>query len=186
MVLDSMEDLKKGPFCKPYGQLFYENLEQMPSFMVIEAYLRCLYDALDGLQKAISILEGVLKKGANKLKEVDQPLDLQHLFGAITKSRGEIEKEIEHLSQNRRNIDELIAHYSEIGLFNMAVKDFMALFDAEYRVKVEKKKIDTDELYIADINGNDLVGCAGLEHLNKVMTGYLLKKLMTSREKQEG
>ena len=107
------------------------------------------------------------------------------LFGAITKSRGEIEKEIEHLSQNRRNIDELIAHYSEIGLFNMPVKDFMALFDAEYTVKVEKKKVDTDELYITDINGKDLAGCAGLEHLNKVMTGYLLKKLMMSKEQEK-
>ena len=182
MVLDSMEDLEKGPFCKPYGQLFYDNLEQMPSFQVIEAYLRCLFEALDGLHKAIAILEGVLKKGAHKLAEIEKPLDLQHMFGTITKSRGEIEKEIEHLSQNRRNIDELVAHYSEIGLFNMPVKEFMALFDVDFRVKVEKKKIDSDELYEADISGRDLVGCAGLEHLNKVMTGYLLKKLMAKQE----
>ncbi|MBN2619979.1 hypothetical protein JXB22_02725 [candidate division WOR-3 bacterium] len=182
MVLDSMEDLEKGPFCKPYGQLFYDNLEQMPSFQVIEAYLRCLFDALDGLQKAISILEGVLKKGANKLSEIKTPLDLQHLFGTITKSRGEVEKEIEHLSQNRRNIDDLIAHYSEIGLFTMPVKDFMALFDVDFRVKVEKKRTDSDELYETDISGQDLAGCAGAEHLNKVMTGYLLKKLMTKKE----
>lgn len=182
MVLDSIEDLGKGPFCKPYGQLFYDNLEQMPSFQVIEAYLRCLFEARDGLQKAIAILEGVLKKGANKLKEIETPLDLQHLFGAITKSRGEIEKEIEHLSQNRRNLDDLIAHYSEIGLFNMPVKDFMSLFDVDFRVKVEKKKTDSEELYETDISGRDLVGCAGIEHLNKVMTGYLLKKLMTKQE----
>ncbi|GAI22224.1 unnamed protein product, partial [marine sediment metagenome] len=31
MMLDSIEDLDKGPFCKPYGQLYYENLEKMPS-----------------------------------------------------------------------------------------------------------------------------------------------------------
>jgi hypothetical protein len=177
-----MEDLEKGPFCKPYGQLFYDNLEQMPSFQVIEAYLRCLFESLDALHKAIAILEGVLKRGANKLKEIETPLDLQHLFGSITKARGEIEKEIEHLSQNRRNIDDRIAHYSEIGLFNMPIKEFMALFDVDFRVRVEKKKTDSDELYETDISGRDLAGCAGVEHLNKVMTGYLLKKLMAKSE----
>ncbi|HEC78885.1 MAG TPA: hypothetical protein ENI34_07050, partial [candidate division WOR-3 bacterium] len=69
MVLDNMEDLDKGPFCKPYGQLFFENLEKMPSFQVVEAYLSCLLEAQDKIQKAISILEGILKKGADKLKE---------------------------------------------------------------------------------------------------------------------
>ena len=65
MMLDSIEDLDKGPFCKPYGQLYYENLEKMPSFQVIEAYLSCLFEAKDGIQKAISVLEGILKKGSD-------------------------------------------------------------------------------------------------------------------------
>jgi hypothetical protein len=43
---------------------------------------------------------------------------------------------------------------------------------------VEKKKIDSDELYMTDINVTDLPGCVGFDHLNKVLTGYLLKKVM--------
>jgi len=70
MMIDSMEDFDKGPFCKPYGQLFYENLEKMPSFQIIEAYLSCLLEAKDGIQKAITVLEGILKKGSDKLKEI--------------------------------------------------------------------------------------------------------------------
>jgi hypothetical protein len=184
MVLDSIEDLGKGPFCKPYGQLFYENLERMPSFQVIEAYLSCLLEAQDKIQKAISILEGILKKGADKLKDIKNPMDLQYMFGKATGSRGEIEKEIEHLSQNRREIDSLIAQYSEKGIINMPIRQFMTSFDAEFKVKVEKKNMESDELYNTEIKGSDLVGCTDFEHLNKVMTGYLLKKLM-KRKPQE-
>lgn len=182
MVLDDMEDLGKGPFCKPYGQLFYDNLEQMPSFQVIEAYLSCLLEAQDNIQKAIAILEGVLKKGSDKLRDIDKPVTLQHMFGQLTNARGEIEKEIEHLANNRRNIDNLIANYSEKGFLNMPIKDFMIPFDAEYRIKVEKKRSDSDELYMTEISGKDLKGCAGSEHLNKVMTGHLLRKLIRTSE----
>lgn len=178
MVLDNMEDLDKGPFCKPYGQLFFENLEKMPSFQVVEAYLSCLLEAQDKIQKAISILEGILKKGADKLKEIKKPIELQYMFGRATDSRGEIEKEIEHLAQIRRELDGLIAKYSEKGIINMPIRQFMTPFDAEFKVKVEKKKVDSDELYITEISASDLSGCAGAEHLNKVMTGYLLKKLL--------
>lgn len=181
-MLDDIEDLKKGPFCKPYGQLFYDNLEQMPSFQVIEAYLACLLEAQDKIQKAIAILEGVLKKGSDKLRDIETPVDLQFMFSQLTNARGEIEKEIEHLAHNRRNIDDLISSYSEKGLLNMPIKDFMIPFDAEYRIKVEKKRSDSDELYLAEISGKDLKGCAGSEHLNKVMTGYLLRKLIAARE----
>lgn len=177
-----MEDLDKGPFCKPYGQLFFENLEKMPSFQVIEAYLFCLLEAQDKIQKAISILEGMLKKGSDKLKEIKGPIDLQYMFGKSTGSKGEIEKEIEHLSHNRREIDNLIAEYSEKGVLHMPIKDFMIPFDAEYKVKVEKKRSDSDELYLTEINGSDLSGCAGFDHLNKIMTGYLLKKLIKKKE----
>lgn len=182
MVLDGIEDLEKGPFCKPYGQLFYENLEKMPSFQVIEAYLCCLIEAQDRIQKAISILEGILKKGFDKLKEIDKPAELQYLFGKATSSRGEIEQEIEHLAQNRREIDKLIAHYSEKGVFGMPIKDFMTTFDTEYKIKVEKKNISSNELYCTEIKGSDLVSCPDFEHLNKIMTGYLLKKLMKKSE----
>jgi hypothetical protein len=182
MMLDSMEDLEKGPFCKPYGQLFYDNLEKLPSFQVIEAYLSCLLEAQDRIQKAIAILEGILKKGTDKLKEIKGPVDLQYMFGRITSSRGAIEQEIEHLSQNRREVDNLIAQYSEKGVLNMPIKDFMTAFDSEYKVKVEKKHTDRDELYTAEINGSDLIGCTDFDHLNKVMTGYLLKKLMKKGE----
>jgi len=37
MVFDSIENIDKGPFCKPYGQLFYDNLEKMPAK---EAFIR--------------------------------------------------------------------------------------------------------------------------------------------------
>lgn len=181
MVLDSIEDLSKGPFCKPYGQLFYENLERMPSFQVIEAYLSCLLEAQDKIQKAITILEGILKKGTDKLKEIKNPMDLQYMFGKTTGSRGEIEKEIEHLSHNRREIDNLIAQYSEKGIINMPIRQFMTNFDADFKVKVEKKNVENDELYNTEIKGSDLVGCTDFEHLNKVMTGYLLKKLMKQK-----
>ncbi len=186
MVFDDMEDTERGPFCKPYGQLFFENLEKMPSFQVIEAYLSCLLEAQDRIQKAISILEGILKRGADKMKEIKNPMDLQYFFGKATKSRGAIEKEIEHLSQNRREIDNLIAQYSENGIFNMPIREFMTAFDSDYKVKVEKKRVDSDELYVTEIKGKDLVGCAGFDHLNKVMTGYLLKKLIKKREEKKG
>ncbi len=184
MVFDDMEDIKKGPFCKPYGQLFYENLEKMPSFQVIEAYLSCLLEAQDKIQKAMAILEGILKKGADKLKEIDKPIDLQYMFGKSTGSRGDIEKEIEHLAQNRREIDNLIAQYSEKGLLKMPLKEFMTSFDSEYKIKVEKKRSDSEELYLTEISGSDLAGCAGFNHLNKVMTGYLLKKLIKKKREE--
>ncbi len=182
MMLDSIEDLDKGPFCKPYGQLYYENLEKMPSFQVIEAYLSCLFEAKDGIQKAISVLEGILKKGSDKLKEIKRPIDIQYMWGKTTSSRGEIEKEIEHLAQNRRNIDYLISQYSEKGIFDIPIKQFMTPFDAEYKIKVEKKHTDSEELYYTDIKGSDLIGCTDFDHLNRVMTGYLLKKLMAKGE----
>jgi hypothetical protein len=182
MVLDDLEDKNKGPFCKPYGQLFYENLEKMPSFQVIEAYVSCILEAQDKIQKAIAILEGILKKGSDKLKEIKEPINLQYLFGKATTSRGEIEKEIEHLSQNRRELDSLISKYSESGVLKMPIKEFMSAFDSEYKVKVEKKRVDSDELYYTDINGNDLIGCAGFDYLNKVMTGYLFRKLIKEKE----
>ena len=181
MVFDSIEDIDKGPFCKPYGQLFYDNLEKMPSFQVIEAYLSCLLEAQDKIQKAIAILEGVLKKGADKLKEIQDPVKLQYMFGKATGSRGEIEKEIEHLSHNRREIDTLIAQYSEKGIIDMPIRQFMTSFDSEFKVRVEKKNMESDELYNTEIKGSDLVGCTDFEHLNKVMTGYLLKKLMKQK-----
>lgn len=182
MELDFNEDLEKGPFCKPYGQLFYDNLEKMPSVQVIEGYLSCLLEAQDRIQKAIAILEGILKKGSDKLKQIDKPMDLQYLFGKTTGNRGEIEKEIEHLAKYRREIDAIIAQYSEKGIFEMPIKEFMTLFDSEFKVTVEKKKTDSEELYVAEINGNDLNGCAGFDHLNKVMSGYLLSKLMKKDE----
>jgi hypothetical protein len=182
MMLDSMEDLAKGPFCKPYGQLFYENLEKMPSFQVIEAYLSCLLEAQDRIQRAISILEGILKKGSDKLRDVKEPMVLQYMFGKSTSSRGAIEKEIEHHAQNRRNIDDLIAKYSESGVLDMPITTFMTPFDSEYQVKVEKKQSDSDELYYTEIKGSDLRGSSDFDHLNKVMTGYLIKKLMRKSE----
>lgn len=185
MVFDSIEDIDKGPFCKPYGQLFYENLEKMPSFQVIEAYLSCLLEAQDKIQKAIAILEGVLKKGTDKLKEIQDPVKLQYMFGKATGSRGEIEKEIEHLSHNRREIDTLIAQYSEKGIINMPIRQFMTAFDAEFKVKVEKKNVENDELYNTEIKGSDLIGCTDFEHFNKVMTGYLLKKLMKQKTQKD-
>ncbi len=182
MELDFNEDLEKGPFCKPYGQLFYENLEKMPSLQVMEGYLSCLLEAQDRIQKAISILEGILKRGSDKLRQIDKPMDIQYMFGKVTGNRGEIEKEIEHLARHRREIDAIIAQYSEKGVFRMPIKDFMMLFDAEFKIKVEKKKTDSQDLYVAEINGNDLAGCAGFDHLNKVMSGYLLSKLMKKNE----
>lgn len=178
MVLDDLEDIQKGPFCAPFGQLFYDNLEKMPSFQVIEAYLSCLLEANNKIQKAIVILEGILKRGVEQLKTIDQPEDLQYIYGRTTGSRGEIEKEIEHLSQQRRDIDSLIARYSERGILDTPITSFMIAFDAEYKVRVEKKRSDSDELYYTDIKASDLTGCAGFEHLNKVMTGHLLKKLL--------
>lgn len=182
MGLDFNEDLKKGPFCKPYGQLFYENLEKMPSIQVIEGYLSCLLEAQDRIQKAISILEGILKKGSDRLKQIDEPMDLQYMFGKATGNRGEIEKEIENLAKYRREIDAIIAQYSEKGVFQMPIKDFMMLFDSEYKITVEKKKSDSEDLYVTEICGNDLNGCAGFDHLNKVMSGYLLSKLIKKDE----
>ncbi len=182
MVLDDIEDTKKGPFCKPYGQLFYENLEKMPSFQVIEAYLNCLTEAKLKIQQAVAILEGTLKRGTEKLKEITEPEEMQFMFGQVTASRVEIEKEIEHLSEDRREIDKLISRYSEKGIFAMPVHDFMTIFDAEYTIKVEKKRTESDELYYADIKGKDLSGCAGFEHFNKIMTGYLIKKVLTEKE----
>lgn len=182
MVLDDLEDPQKGPFCKPYGQLFYENLEKIPSFQVIERYLTCLSEAKQKIQKAVTILEGVLQKGSEKMKEIKEPDKMQFMFGKMTKSRVEIEKEIEHLSQDRREIDKLISLYSENGIFAMPVREFMTIFDSDYAVKVEKKNTETDELYYTDIKGQDLEGCAGFEHLNKIMTGYLIKKVLTTAE----
>lgn len=178
MVLDDLEDIQKGPFCAPFGQLFYDNLEKMPSFQVIEAYLSCLLEANNKIQKAIAILEGILKRGVDQLKTIEQPEDLQYIYGKTTGSRGEIEKEIEHLSQHRRDIDNLIARYSEKGILDTPITSFMIAFDAEYKVRVEKKRSDSDELYYTDIKASDLIGCAGFEHLNKVMTGHLLKNLL--------
>jgi hypothetical protein len=178
-----MEDTAKGPFCKPYGQLFYDNLEKLPSFQVIEAYLSCLMEAQEKIQRAISILEGALKKGKERLKEVEEPGDLQFVFGKIVGSRGAIEEEIEHLTKNRRQIDDLIASYSDKGILSVTLKDFMTAFDAEYKIKVEKKRIDSDDLYITEINVTDLNGCVGFDHLNKVLTGYLLKKVMKTEGK---
>jgi len=185
MLFDDMADTERGPFCKPFGQLFYENIEKMPSFQIIEAYLSCLLEAQDKINKAIAILEGALKKGADRLKEIDKPSDLQFYFGKITGSKGSIEKEIEHLSQNRRAIDGLISEYSEKGILNVAIKEFMTAFDADYNIKVEKKKVDSEELYSVDIKGTDLIGCSGFDHLNKVLTGYLLKKLIKRQHTQK-
>jgi len=178
MLFDDIEDTEKGPFCKPYGQLFYDNLEKMPSFQVIEAYLTCLMEAQENIQRAISILEGALKKGKERLKEVGDPADLQFIFGKIVGSRGKIEEEIEHLTKNRRQIDGLIANYSDQGILCVTLKDFMTAFDADYKIVVEKKKMESDELYLTDIKVTDLPGCAGFDHLNKVLTGYLLRKVM--------
>lgn len=183
MIFDDMEDTAKGPFCKPYGQLFYDNLEKLPSFQVIEAYLSCLMEAQEKIQRAISILEGALKKGKERLKEVGEPGDLQFVFGKIVGSRGAIEEEIESLTKNRRQIDEVIASYSDKGILNVTLKDFMTAFDADYKIVVEKKKTDSDDLYLTDIKVADLSGCAGFDHLNKVLTGYLLKKVMKAEEK---
>jgi hypothetical protein len=182
MVLDDMEDIKKGPFCAPFGQLFYENLDMMPSFQVVEAYLQCLIEANSKIEKAIAILEGVLKKGSDRLKTIEQPEEMQYIFGKTTGSRGEIEKEIEELSQHRRDIDNLIASYSEKGIMSTPISSFMIAFDADYKVKVEKKRSDTEELYYTEIKASDLVGCAGFDHLNKVMTGHLLKKLLQKEQ----
>ena len=50
------------------------------------------------------------------------------------------------------------------------------------RIKEAKDKDQkSDELYNTEIQGSDLVGCTDFEHLNKVMTGYLLKKLMKQK-----
>jgi uncharacterized protein YajQ (UPF0234 family) len=183
MVLDDLEDTKKGPFCKPYGQLYYENLEKLPSFQVVEAYLFCLSEASQKIQQAVAILEGILEKGATKLKDIDEPQEMQHLYGKLTSSRVEMEKEIEHLSEDRREIDKLISLYSEKGVFAMPIHEFMSIFDAEYAIKVEKKRTDSDELYQADIKGRDLDGCAGFDHLNKVMTGHLIRKVLSRQKK---
>jgi len=185
MIFEDMEDTTKGPFCKPFGQLFFDNLEKIPSFQIIEAYLSCLLEAQEKIQKAIAILEGVLKKGSEQLKEVENPPELQFLFGKIVGSRGKIEEEIEHLSKNRRAIDILIATYSEKGILDVTLKEFMTAFDAEFKVKVEKKKSDSDELYFTDIKATDLTGSTGFDHLNKVMTGYLLKKLMKKQQEEK-
>ncbi len=67
----------------------------------------------------------------------------------------------------------------------MPVREFMTIFDSDYAVKVEKKNTDTDELYYTDIKGQDLEGCAGFEHLNKIMTGYLIKKVLTTAEEKK-
>ncbi|MBE0432551.1 hypothetical protein IBX73_03685 [candidate division WOR-3 bacterium] len=182
MVLDDLEDTKKGPFCKPYGQLFYDNLEKIPPFQVIAKYLSCLSQAKDKIQQAITILEGVLQKGADKIKEIDEPEEVQRTYGRVTNSRFEIEKEIEHLAQDRREIDKLISLYSEKGILTMPVRDFMTIFDADYSIKVEKKRSESDELYYADIKSKDLDDCAGFDHLNKIMTGYLIKKVLIRRE----
>jgi len=181
MIFDDMEDTDKGPFCKPFGQLFYENLEKIPSFQIVEAYLSLLLDVQDKIQKAIAILEGALKKGTERLKEIENPDLLQFYFGKITNARGEIEKEIERLSKNRRDIENLISEYSEKGIFNVPLKEFMTTFDSEYPIKVEKKHVDSDECYITEIKASDLTGSAGFEHLNRVMTGYILRKLLKSK-----
>ncbi len=178
MIFDDMEDTDKGPFCKPFGQLFYENLEKMPSFQLIETYLSFLIDAQDKIQKAIAILEGAFKKGTERLREIEKPGELQFYFGKITNARGEIEKEIERLSHNRRDIESLISEYSEKGIFNVPLRELMIAFDAEYPIKVEKKHIDSDECYITEVKATDLTGSAGFEHINRVMTGYILKKLL--------
>lgn len=185
MVLDDMEDIEKGPFCAPFGQLFYENLDKMPSFQVIEAYLQCLIEANTKIEKAIAILEGILKKGSDRLKTIDQPEEMQYVFGKTTGSRGEIEKEIEDLSQHRRDIDNIIARYSEKGIMKTPINSFMIAFDSEYKVRVEKKRSDNDELYSTEIKASDLIGCAGFDHLNKVMTGHLLKKLLQREQERK-
>ncbi len=182
MIFDDMEDRGKGPFCKPFGQLFYENLEKMPSFQIVETYLACLLEAQGRIQKAIAILEGALKKGSERLKDIENPAELQFFFGKITVARGEIEKEIERLSHNRRDIENLISEYSEKGIFNVPLKEFMITFDAEYPIKVEKKHVDSEECYITEIKASDLVGCADFDHLNSVMTGYILKKLLQKKD----
>ena len=182
MVLDDLEDPQKGPFCKPYGQLFYDNLEKIPSFQVIEKYLICLSEAKQKIQQAVTILEGVLQKGSEKMKEIKEPEKIQFIFGKMTSSRVEIEKEVEHLSQDRREIDKLISLYSERGIFSMPVRDFMTIFDSEYAIKVEKKNTETDELDYTDIKGQDLDGSAGFEHLNKIMTGHLIKRILNATE----
>ncbi|GAI85048.1 unnamed protein product, partial [marine sediment metagenome] len=74
---------------------------------------------------------------------------------------------IEHLAQNRRNIDYLISQYSEKGILDIPIKQFMTPFDAEYKIKVEKKHTDSEELYYTDIKGSDLIGCTDFDHLNK-------------------
>ncbi len=182
MIFNDMENSEKGPFCKPFGQLFYDNLEKIPSFQIVEAYLSLLLDAQDKIQRAIAILEGALRKGTERLKEIQNPDELQFYFGKITSARGEIEKEIERLSHNRRDIESLIAEYSEKGIFNVPLKEFMIAFDAEYPIKVEKKHIDSDECYTTEIKASDLIGSAGFEHLNRLMTGYILKKLLTKNK----
>ncbi len=178
MLFDDIEDTSKGPFCKPYGQLFYENLEKLPSFQVIEAYLSSLIAAQEAIQRAISILEGALKKGSERLQEVTEPADLQFVFSKIVGSRGPVEEEIEKLTRNRRQLDEIISQYTDKGILSVTLKEFMTAFDREFKIQVEKKKMDSDELYMAEINVADLAGCAGFEHLNKVLTGHLLKKVM--------
>ncbi|HIE05667.1 MAG TPA: hypothetical protein EYP58_02590 [bacterium (Candidatus Stahlbacteria)] len=182
MPIDDLEDSDRGPFCKPFGQLFYDNLEAMPSIQVIEAYLTCLFQAQDRIQKAIAVLEGILKKGSEKLSTIKDPSDLQYLYSKSIGSKSEIEEEIEHLSETRRSIDELIARYTEKGVLGMPIKDFMTSFDADYKLKVEKKDSQTGKLYTTDIKGTDLVGCAGFDHLNKVLTGHLLKRLMAKKK----
>lgn len=181
MIFDDMEDTEKGPFCKPFGQLFFDNLQKLPSVQIVEAYFSFLLDAQDKLQKAINLLEGALKKGSERLKEINNPTELQFYFGKITSARGEIEKEIERLSHNRRDIESLISEYSEKGIFNVPLKEFMLAFDIEYPIKVEKKHIDSDECYMTEIKITDLIGSAGFEHLNRVMTGYILKRLLSGR-----
>lgn len=184
MLFDDIEDTSKGPFCKPYGQLFYENLERLPSFQVIEAYLSSLIAAQEAIQRAISILEGALKKGSERLQEVAEPGDLQFVFSKIVGSRGPVEEEIEKLTRNRRQIDEIISQYTDKGILSVTLKEFMTAFDREFKIQVEKKKMDSDELYMAEINVADLSGCAGFDHLNKVLTGHLLKKIMKKEKEQ--
>jgi len=182
MAIDDMEDTKKGPFCKPFGQLFYDNLEGLPSVQVVKTYLTFLLQAQEKIEKAIAVLEGVIRKGGEKLTTIEDPSRLQHLYQKSITSKSDIETEIEHLSKTRRALDELIASYTEKGILGMPIRDFMSPFDAEYRVKVEKMETDTEKLYTVEINGTDLYGCAGFEHLNKVLTGHILKKLITRRK----
>ncbi|MEO0162236.1 MAG: hypothetical protein ABIL74_08190, partial [candidate division WOR-3 bacterium] len=76
------------------------------------------------------------------------------------------------------DLENLISEYSEKGIFNVPLKEFMLAFDAEYPIKVEKKHVDSDECYLTEIKAVDLIGSTGFEHINRMMTGYILKKLL--------